>query len=44
MGFEFFVWFGIDLGGEGEIERVVCVGGNMINYDNELFVVIINRK
>lgn len=44
MGLEFLVWFGTDLGGEGETDRVVRVGGNMTNYDNELPVAITNRK
>lgn len=35
MGLEFLVWLGTDLGGEGETERVVRVGGNMTNHDNE---------
>lgn len=44
MGLEFLVWFGTDLGGEGETDRVVRVGGNMTNHDNELPVAITNRK
>lgn len=31
-------------GGEGETERVVRVGGNMTNHDNELPAAITNRK
>lgn len=44
MGLEFLVWLGTDLGGEGETERVVRVGGNMTNHDNELPAAITNRK
>lgn len=44
MGLEFLVWLGTDLGGEGETERVVRVGGNMTNHDNELPAAITNKK